>query len=96
MAVRITGIKKDNGNHSNPHEGITDYRWINPETGNIGESTRRAMVEWLEKNNAAYVQDQMNSKAYCYVRSINNGTKFLQTAADKIYNNNLLSLPEYK
>lgn len=95
MAVRITSIKKDGGNHSNSHEGITDYRWLNPENGNVGESSRAAIVEWLEKGNLAYVQDRMNNKAYCYVRSINNGSKFLQTVADRTYTDNLLSLPEY-
>ena len=91
--VRITCINKDGGNHSNPHEAISHYGWINSE-GKRARSPRADMVEWLEKGNDAYVQDSSGNKAYCHVRTSANGTKFLQTASDGYYNNNLLSLPE--
>lgn len=94
MAVRITCIKKDGGNHANPHEGITAYGWINPETGVTGQSSRSEMVSWLEKGNIAYVQDRMGNQAHCYIRQINTGSKFLQTVADKTYTDNLLNLLE--
>jgi hypothetical protein len=28
MAIRITGICKDHGNHENPHEAVSHYRWV--------------------------------------------------------------------
>jgi len=91
--VRITCIKKDGGNHQNPHEGITDYGWVNS-SGKTGTSTRTAMVKWVESGNKAYVQDSQGNKAYCGVRTSSAGNKFLQTYSDDSYNNNLLSLPE--
>jgi hypothetical protein len=91
--VRITCINKDGGNHLNPHEGITHYGWIN-QSGKTGRSNRAAMVEWIEANNKAYVQDPQGNRAYCAIRVSSAGNKFLQTYSDGRYGNNLLSLPE--
>lgn len=91
--VQIIAIRKDNGNHDNPHEAITDFKWISRVGNSVGESTRVAMVEYIENSNKAYVSNNA-SKVYCYVRS-NGNIKFLQTASDGYYNNNLLSLPEF-
>lgn len=91
--VKITCIKKDSGNHNNPHEGITDYGWINSNE-KTGQSTRSAMVKWIEDGNRAYVTDTYGNKAYCAIRTSPSGNKFLQTYSDGNYNNNLLSLPE--
>lgn len=93
--VRITCINKDGGNHSNPHEGITKYGWLNS-TGKTDRSDRAQMVSWIEDGNRAYVQDNFGNKAYCNVRKSINGNKFLQTVADDTYTDNLLSLPECK
>ena len=95
MAVRITAIQKDNGNHNNPHEAISMYRWVNESTSESGDSTRLAMVCWMEqKDGEAYVGSGAN-KAWCYVNISARGTKFLQTYADSKWSNNLLSLPEF-
>ena len=48
MAVRIIGIRKDNGNHYNPHEGITDYQWTNEQTRATGISSRTEMIRFFE------------------------------------------------
>lgn len=95
MAVRITCINKDSGNHENPHEAISHYGWINESTNKPGKNDRLSMVKWVEKEgNDAYVKDTIGNKAYCYVRTSSKGTKFLQTYSDNKYTNNLLSLPE--
>lgn len=92
MAVEIICIKKDNGNHDNPHEAITHHHWVNS-NGKDGLATRQSMVEFLEEGNQAYVDGGGNVKAYCKV--VNNGRiKFLQTYSDDRPTNNLLSLPE--
>jgi hypothetical protein len=92
--VRIRCIKKDGGNHNNPHEGITHYGWINPISNNSDLANRITMVSWLEKNgNYAYVKDQFGNKAYCKIVPGKNG-KFLQTIADGRVTDNLLNLPE--
>lgn len=95
MAIRITCINKDDGNHKNPHEAISHYGWTNESTNKSGKNDRLSMVAWVEKEgNDAYVKDTIGIQAYCYVRISSIGTKFLQTYADNKYTNNLLSLPE--
>jgi len=95
MSVRITCIKKDNGNHNNPHEAIEYLGWLNEATGESDTCTRLTMVDFIEKKNGiAYVVDRYGNKAYLYVRSSVNGNKFVQTYADKKYSDNLLALME--
>ncbi len=93
MAVRITGVRKDNGNHANQHEAVTHYRWVDEQTNETGIGARQEMVSWIEGGGQAYVVSPAG-KAYCYVNTSSYGTKFLQTAADNKWSNNLLSLPE--
>ncbi len=93
LEVQIICINKDRGNHANPHEAISHYGWVNS-SGKRGKTNRSKMVSWLEKGNQAYVEDKYGNRAYCHIRESIHGNKFLQTAADGKYNNNLLSLPE--
>jgi hypothetical protein len=96
MAVRITSIKKDNGNHVNPYEAISAYGWMNEKNGNTGLTNRPTMVDWIEnKNGHAYVRSSEGT-VDCYVNISRAGTKFLQTNADDRSSNNLLNLPEHK
>ena len=95
MSVRITCISKDGGNHYNPHEGITDYGWINEETGKEGNSTRKQMIEFLEeKKGTAYVKDGRGNVASVAIWTSSAGNKYLRTYADKTWTDNLLPLPE--
>ena len=89
----ITGIRKDNGNHNNPHEAVTHYRWIQHGTGKGTISTRQEVVEWVEDGIDAYVE-RVRPRAYCFVNISRSGTKFLQTYPDATEENNLLKLPE--
>ncbi len=91
--VRIICINKDGGNHTNPHEAISQYGWINS-VGERGRTDRPTMVDWLEEGNRAYVEDIYGNRAYCAVRKDSLGTKFLQTVSDGMHSNNLLSLSE--
>ena len=95
MAVRIIAIKKDNGNHYNPYEAISHYKWVN-EDQNSDEviSNRETMVQWVEGGGRAYVRSHEGT-ADCYVNQSARGTKFLQTNADSRSSNNLLNLPEF-
>jgi hypothetical protein len=94
MSVRITCINKDNGNHTNPHEAITHYGWVNEDTDKRGRNDRPSMVKWVEEGGTAYVKDAIGNVASCHVRTSSHGTKFLQTRADDKCTDNLLSLPE--
>ena len=95
MAIRITCINKSGGYHADPHHAISHLGWRNDQTGNTGRSTRLEIYDWIkEKNGAAYVLDRLGNKAYVGTRENTNGTKYLQTYADRVWTDNLLSLPE--
>jgi hypothetical protein len=96
MAIRITCINKAGGWHNDPHCAISHLRWVNDSTGKTDKSTRLQIYEWLKENtaNTAYVQDKYGNIAYVYPRENANGTKFVQTHADKTWTDNLLALPE--
>src|SRR5487761_1440145 len=81
MAVRIIRVRKDNGNHDNPHEAISHYEWVNEQTSESKISDRLTMVAWIENNGHAYVRDSYGTVS-CYVNTSRAGTKFLQTRAD--------------
>lgn len=98
IEIKITGIRKDNGNHDNPHEAVETYRWVQPGTNNSSITSRQIVVGWLDNGHngekvQAYVE-QVLPRAYCYVNQSVRGTRFLQTRADAIQGNNLLNLPE--
>lgn len=92
MAVRIVAVRKDGGNHYNPHEAISYYKWLNEQTGESQITDRPTMVDWVERGGSAYVSSAEGT-VYCYVNRSSAGTKFLQTNADDRSSNNLLNLP---
>lgn len=93
MAVRIIAIRKDRGNHYNPHEAISHYKWLNEQTGASNIADRPSMVKWIEDGGRAYVSSTEGT-VDCYVNRSAAGTKFLETHADYRSSNNLLNLPE--
>lgn len=95
MAIRITCINKDGGNHQNPHEGITHFGWINEETRTVGKSTRAIMVDFLKNQGGkAYVKDAGGNVAYVGVITPTNTIPYLRSYADGKWTDNLLSLDE--
>jgi hypothetical protein len=97
MSIRITCINKSGGYHADPHHAISDLGWVNEETGKTGKSTRLVVYDWIEnQNGVAYVQDSAGNRARVGTREHSNGTKYLQTYADQVWTDNLLSLTECK
>jgi len=94
MSVRIVCVKKDYGNHLNPHEGITHYGWIQKPNEAYLVSERQQMVDWVRNGGLAYVEDTGGNKAYCYIKRSSVGNEFLQTESDGKPTNNLLQLFE--
>ena len=95
MAVRITCINKAGGRHSDPYEAIENLGWINESSGETGKSTRLEIYDWIKnKNGKAFVSDARGNTAWIGCRENANGTHYLQTYADKVWTDNLLSLPE--
>ena len=69
--------------------------WIDEQSGKTGKSTRLQMYEWLKsKSGTAYVRDKQGNTAYVGTREHTNGTRFVQTYADKVWTDNLLALAE--
>ena len=97
MAVQITCINKSGGYHAAPHHAISHLGWRNDATGETGKSTRLEVYDWIkDKGGVAYVMDYQGNKAIVGPREHSNGTKYLQTYADRVWTDNLLALPECK
>jgi hypothetical protein len=97
MAIRITCINKSNGYHADPHHAIERLGWKNETDGKTGSNTRLEIYDWLKnQNGSAYVKDARGNVANVGTREHANGTRYLQTYADRVWTDNLLSLPECK
>lgn len=95
MAIRVTCINKSGGYHADPHDAISNLGWTNEETGATGKNTRIEIYDWIKNDGGiAYVLDSRGNKAFVSTRENANGTKYLQTYADRVWTDNLLSLPE--
>lgn len=97
MAVKITCIKKDSGNHENPYTAISSLSWISESTGAQGSSSRLDMYDFVvEKKGRAYVTDKYGNKADLIGQVTSRGTKYVKTKADDVTSDNLLKLSECK
>ena len=97
MSIRITCIKKDSGNHENPHTAISSLGWVEDGTGQTGNSTRIEMHDWIKnKGGTAYVKDLRGDIAQLIAETTSQGTKYVKTKPDATKEDNLLKLPECK
>jgi hypothetical protein len=87
--VRITDCHLVGGER---HEHIASVRWIDPADSKTGESTRAAMVEYIEKNGRAVVGEGVQQVE---VGVVDASPKYIRTYADETWTNNLLALPRY-
>ncbi len=95
MSVRITCIKKDNGNHENPYVAIESFGWLNEQNQSSGESTREVMYDWIvNKDGVAYVRDAAGNVAFVYGATSARGNHYLRTRKDDVWTDNLLRLRE--
>jgi hypothetical protein len=91
MSIRITKVRVESPGTSCRH--ITDFKWIEVGSGDIGQTGKPGMVEWIDNGGVAYVAESFTRCATVhpgggakpYVRSEPN-----DTSAD-----NLLSLPRF-
>jgi hypothetical protein len=88
MATYITHIRMSPPN-ANDHEHISDLRWWQP--GDTGECTRAAMVDFINKGNAVFVQGLPDAQ----VGVVKATPPYVRTYADGTWTNNLLSLPRF-
>ncbi|MDN3584383.1 DUF3892 domain-containing protein [Mucilaginibacter flavus] len=94
MSVKITCIKKDNGNHENPYVAIKSMTWISEDDQKTGTSSREEMYDFVKKGGEAYVKDSVGNKAKLVAQTTDKGTKYVKTVADDVTSDNLLKLKE--
>jgi hypothetical protein len=74
------------------HEHIAKVTWEDRDTEHTDESTREAMVTWIEDGGEARVAD---GASYLKVRVVDAIPKYIRTYADGKWTDNLLALPTY-
>jgi hypothetical protein len=89
MAIQIVCANKPSGNLQDPHEAISDYGWVEDNTGLSGIWTRQIMVNWVRGGGVAYVG---HPTVICEILISPRGTEYLRTKADGIWRNDLISL----
>jgi hypothetical protein len=95
MSIRITCINKSNGYHQDQHHAIERLGWVDDTSGQAGNNSRLEIYDWIKnQNGSAFVRDYLGNQAIVGTRESPNGTKYLQTYADRIWTDNLLALPE--
>lgn len=95
MAVKITCIKKANGQHENAYTAIESMKWSEDGSGKTGSSTRLEMYNWIKNDKGeAYVKDAFGNMAVLITAETSGGTKYVKTKSDNVKSDNLLNLPE--
>ena len=92
--IEITAIRLDGT--AARHEHISSLQWRNTQSGATGQSTRQAIVDWLEESKANQAVVAKNGTwVYVGVRRPGNGPQYLSTHADGNWTDNLLALPRF-
>ncbi|KQO09694.1 hypothetical protein ASF06_05400 [Agreia sp. Leaf244] len=93
MAVQITHVRFSG--FQKTHEAISTFRWKNDGDGDTGDSSKAEMVDYLDnRGGRAFVSSGANRVEVGTVHP-SGGTPYLRTYADKVWTNNLLSLPTF-
>lgn len=75
------------------HQHIAAIRWRNPTSGATGAYSRAQIVSWINQGGDARVRDGYSDEVQ--VRVVNAAPPYIQTYADGVPTDNLLSLPRY-
>lgn len=90
MSIRIYAVRLTGGT---THEHISRLWWVNPANSEAGDSSRAVIVDWIENHGGKAYVDEGGHRVDVRVRTPAYGEKYLQTAADGYWKNNLLALP---
>ena len=93
MAIRVTCITKDGGNHENPYVAISTLGYIDESTGQQKRTGRVQMYDFVIAGGYAYVQSG-GFKAKLLAEVSPRGNKYVKTEPDNTQADNLLKLPE--
>ena len=91
MAVYIAAVHLTGGTQ---HENISAVVWVNDSTFRSGISTVDAMVAFIDSGNQVKVSDGTTTVFVGVVRE-SNKAPYLRSFADKVWTDNLLSMPTY-
>ncbi|KQY55663.1 hypothetical protein ASD11_14200 [Aeromicrobium sp. Root495] len=91
MAVQITHIRLAGGGHEN----ITDYRWRSLGDGEVNNSTKATMVDWIDNKDGTAYMGSGADRADVGTVHPTGGAAYLRTYADGVWTNNLLALPQF-
>lgn len=94
MVIRITCIKKLNGDYYNPYEAIGTLGWISDKHPITVITSRSDMCDFVDRGVQAYVQNEEGDVAFLITEKSANGTRYVKTIADDIAADMLLKLPE--
>lgn len=92
MAIEITHVRFGS---TRTEAQIVRYKWKSFSNGEIGDSDKPTLVDWINnKNGAAYVGSGSSRVNVAVVRP-QTGQPYLRTYADSKWTNNLLTLPTF-
>lgn len=94
MVIRITCIKKLNGDYHDPYEAIAALGWISDKHPITVITSRSDMCDFVDKGVQAYVQSEEGDVAFLFSETLPNGTRYLKTRPDQPGDDILLKLPE--
>lgn len=93
MAIEITHVRF--GSTKRTEDEIVRYRWRSVEDGEVNESDKLTLVDWIDnKNGKAYVGNGAQRVSVGTVHPAN-GKPYLKTYADGVWTNNLVNLPTF-
>ena len=84
MSVRFTHIRVSS-NYYSDHEHISDFRWVSYENGDTGESSKAAMVEWINAKGGEAFVESANTKVAVGVVKPRDGDPYLRTYANGVF-----------
>lgn len=90
MSIQIIAIRY--GSLPKTEKTISEYRFREEASGQVGTADKASLIEWLEKGNSAYVGEGFYRVKVQIVRDY---PKYLRTAPDRFGVNNITSLPEF-
>lgn len=94
MVIRITCIKKSQGEYNNPYEAISTLGWISDKHPITVVSSRSDMCDFVDKGVQAYVQSEDGDVDFLITEKSTDGTRYVKTQSINIDSDNLLKLPD--
>ncbi len=97
MAIQIVGVEPVTNTFSADavadHLKMVDFVWIDEVSSRRGVSPRDVMYDWIVNNQGkAFVKKANGERAYVFGAISSDGKKYIRTAENKIWTNELMEL----